>query len=83
MFSDNEEFLAYMDDGDFEEHVVEEYLMKRVLSKEQKDFLHQNDLTYTMIVNGRYDGTQEPDVYAWMKSVNVTLGWRLFTVVDF
>lgn len=81
MFQNNEEFLAYMDDGDFEEHVIEEYLMKRVLSKEQKDFLHQNGLTYTMIVNGRVDGGLTNEVYDWMRSVNTSLGWKLFTIV--
>jgi hypothetical protein len=76
-----EEFRDYVDNGDFEEHMVEEHLLREVLDPVQKKFLHDNDLTVVLIANGRYNEEETPGIYDWMRSVNASLGWKLYTVV--
>lgn len=79
----HQELIDYIEDGNFTEAGIERYLLTRVLSQEQKDFLRDNDLSYSIIVNGQYEcvGTLEQDVADWMRSVNTSLGYQLFLSV--
>lgn len=76
-------FIEYVETGEFEESAIERYLLQHVLDQAQKDFLRDNDLTYSIIVNGQYEcvGNLEQEVEDWMRSVNASLGYRLFITV--
>lgn len=79
----HQELIDYIEDGNFTEAGIERYLLTQVLSQEQKDFLRNNDLSFSIIVNGQYEcvGDIEQRVADWMRSVNATLGYQLFITV--
>lgn len=75
------EFIEALERGTWDEGMIEEYLLRHVYTREQKKFLHDNDLTTIMIINGRSPGELREDVYDWMRSVNTTLGYKIFITV--
>lgn len=78
---DHAEFLEDLDQGRLDESTIEEYLLQNGLTTEQKQFLHTHNLTVSMILNGRYNSSEEPTILSWMRAVNATLGGKLFTIV--
>jgi hypothetical protein len=78
---DHSEFLEDCENGNLEEYRIEEYLLRNVLDAQQKTFLHQRNLTIVGVLNGRYTAADEPEVLAWMRSVNERIGSRIFTLV--
>ncbi len=81
MATDHSRFLSDIDDGRLREVAIEAYLMREALTAGQKKFLADHSLTVTMVLNGHYGSQDEVAVLDWMRSVNSTLGGKLFTIV--
>ncbi len=75
---DHSEFLKEVEDGFKEDWQIADYLQQFVLEKDQRTFLHDNELGIMDILNGRYPHDEEMSIIGWMVSVNQSIGGKLF-----
>lgn len=75
---DHSEFLKQVNDGYKDADHIEDYLNQFVLDREQRNFLHKNNLNVRHILTGKYPVDISMEVSGWMISVNKNIGGKLF-----
>jgi hypothetical protein len=77
---EKEEFIERVKLGLYEEYELVNFITKYLLHPSQTQWLTEQDLRVEDILNGRFNGEQEPTVEAFLLDWNLNLGVRMFSL---
>lgn len=78
----HEEFYERNESGLVEAGEAAHYIAKHVATSDQMMSLVDVGIyNVADIIEGRYDGEQEPTVQAFMRDINEAFGWKFFVLV--
>jgi hypothetical protein len=72
------EFIARVRLGLYEEYELVMFIMQHLLDPSQSDWLNKQKLQIADLLNGRFNGEQEPTIEAFFTDWNLKCGTQLF-----
>lgn len=73
-------FIGRVRAGEYEEYELVMFIMEILIAPAQTQWLNTQNLTIADLLNGRFNGDQEPTVQALFRDWNLKLGTRLFSI---